>query len=560
MNTSIMYRCLCFAAIMVNALFADNRHCVMKFTVCPENFNNQTISVPYNVVGIAPSVLACQDTAYIESTSTASTSFFFIIDNSSSMTGTSGSDPTGARFNVTQALIDTIYKKQPNAQVGLAVFQEYLYFDTSTSSKFWYTQYFKTMSQVYDTLPGQAYMPLLTLNQSYNGILGINILDSALATTGSGSNIALKYAPNFSTERRTNINIAFLAAREAFANATAGKNNQYIVFLSDGDANRGASDPGQDGIYYFRDSTRNVPTTFTVFFNSGGSTAVPASIQTMTRNIQNNGYSASNPSSADFAINASYSSLSNVLISNVLSRINVPAVPIRMVLNNVTSTTYRDGQFVYQDTIRLGGTTTTQYTMLITYQYTNPSTGQTHDSTQTIVFSVRRDSTASTPAGIALACTTLVPPIFQTLNAAPAHNPVGPKNPIPSNSSISSFYHNVLQIAGVTGAINGALIGIRSKGAPLAPRTNGLSANISYGDAVVYDAVGNLVAKGLHVYQANTTTNTATADSTYSYGLYWDCHNLHGRWVGNGTYLLEISTTDANNAKKTTPIKIGVSR
>lgn len=412
------------------------------------------------------------------------------------------------------------------------------------------------MSQVYDTLPGQAYMPLLTLNQSYNGILGINILDSALATTGSGSNIALKYAPNFSTERRTNINIGFLAAREAFANATAGKNNQYIVFLSDGDANRGASDPGQDGIYYFRDSTRNVPTTFTVFFNSGGSTAVPASIQTMTRNIQNNGYSASNPFSADFAITASYSSLSNVLLNNVINRINVPAVPIRMVLNNVTSTTYKDGQFVYQDTIKLGGTTTTQYTMLITYQYTNPSTGQTHDSTQTIVFSVRRDSTASTPAGIALACTTWVTPL---INAAPARNPVGPNNPIPPNSPILNFYQKVLQSAHVSGPVNGALIGIRSKGAPLAHRTSGSSGNApSYGDAVVYDAVGNLVVKGLHVYQAQTAMNTA--DSSYSYGLYWDCHNLHSRWVGNGTYLLEISTTDTNNVKKTTPIKIGVSR
>jgi hypothetical protein len=272
------------------------------------------------------------------------------------------------------------------------------------------------MSVVYDAVPTQAYMPLLTLNQSYDGILGKDILDSVLATTGNGSNKALKYTPNFITQGNTNINIGFLAAREAFANATTSKNNQYIVFLSDGEANQGAHDPGQDSIYYFRDSTRNVPTTFTVFFNSGSSTTVPASIQTMTQHIQNNGYSASNPSSADYAITASYSSLSNVLLMNVISRINVPAIPIQMILNSVTSNTYTNGEFIFPDTLRLAATTT-QYTMLTTYRFTNPATGQTHDTTETINFSVQRNPAAATPLGISLACTTITAsiPVTATL-------------------------------------------------------------------------------------------------------------------------------------------------
>jgi hypothetical protein len=255
------------------------------------------------------------------------------------MSGKTGSDPTGQRFTVTKALLDTIYQKQPNAQVGLAIFQQNLVFDTSTSSRFWYSTYFKTMSQVYDTLPSQAYMPLLTLNQLYNGVLGINILDSALTTTGTGTSIALRYTPNFSMSTpggATNINIGFLAAREAFQNTTANAKNQYVVLLSDGAANRGEHDPGVDSIFYFRDSTRNVPTTFTVFFNSGNTTTVPAFLDSMTRNIQKNGYSTSNPFSADFAITVSNTALSNVLMSNVINRINVPAVPIQMVLNNVS--------------------------------------------------------------------------------------------------------------------------------------------------------------------------------------------------------------------------------
>ena len=545
MNSSIGRYCWVAIAIMATMIFAEDR-CVMKFSACPETFNNKTIVVPNNVVGIAPSVLACQDTAAIESTSTTRSSFFFIIDNSSSMTGSGGSDPTGARFTVTQALLDSIYKKQPNAQVGLAVFETQLLFDTSTTSKFWYSKYFKTMSQVYDTMPSQAYMPLLTLNQSYNGVLGINILDSALATTGSGGNITLNYKPNNKVANSTNINIGFLAAREAFANSLSAASNQYIVFLSDGDANRGAKDPGPDSIYYFRDSTRNVPTTFTVFFNSKGSTTIPANIQTMTNNIKNNGYSTSNPSSADYAIDASYNSLSNILLQNVISLINVPAVPVKMVLNNITSNTYTNGQFMFADSFRFASTTT-QYTMQTTYRFTNPVTGQTHDSVETVTFSVRHDSTATTPAGINFTCSPL--PINNSINAGPLHNPVGPNSPI-TDKAIINFYQNVLSNARASGPVTGALIGITSTN-PLVQRSNG-----SYGSAVVYDALGNIVAKGLRVDKAGSP---AVSDHV-SYGVYWDCRNRDGRLVGGGTYLIAISTTDVNNAVRVDRIKIGVSR
>ena len=559
MNNAIVRYCFLLVTVLVSMVFAQKteRHCVLKFLVCPETFNNQTISVPDNVVGIAPAVLACRDTAYIESTSTNRVSIFFVIDNSGSMSGNGASDATGARFNVTKALIDTIFQKQPTAQVGVAVFQEFLYFDTATSANFWYSKYFKTMSAVYDSMPGQAYMPLLTLNQMYDGIQGKAILDSLLMTSGSGRNVALNYKPGYTMQGRTNINIGFLAAREAFANAAAAKNNQYVVFLSDGEANRGEQDPGPDSIYYFRDSTRDVPTTFTVFFNSGSTTTVPASIRTMTQNIQANGYSTTNPSSADYAITASYSSLSAVLMSNVIGRIYVPAIPIQMIINDKSSNTYANGVFVYPDTIKFGATATTPYIMQIKYRYTNTSTGLTHDSTETINFSVRRDSTAKTPAGIALACTTITFPPVPIINAVPAHNPVGPSNPIPANSPTVNFYRNVLQHSGSSGPVNGALIGIRSKGGKLASRTKAPSENdVSYGDAVVYDAVGNIVSKNLHVYYAAYNP----ADTMYSYGVYWNCHNINNRWVGSGTYLVVVSTSDANNKTIINRIKVGVIR
>jgi fibro-slime domain-containing protein len=145
--------------------------------------------------------------------------------------------------------------------------------------------------------------------------------------------------------------------------------------------------------------------------------------------------------------------------------------------------------------------------------------------------------------------------IVGIVSSAPAHNPAGPKNPI-QEQNVLNFYHNVLQNSGQSGPVNGALIGIQSKGAPLSQRTSGSGNDVSYGDAIVYDAVGNLVAKNLKVYYAAKND----ADTTYSYGIYWNCHNQNGRWVGNGTYLMVVSTTNVNNAIKTTSIKVGFCR
>ena len=152
--------------------------------------------------------------------------------------------------------------------------------------------------------------------------------------------------------------------------------------------------------------------------------------------------------------------------------------------------------------------------------------------------------------------TLLIRKIESYMAATPAHNPAGPKNPIPNNSNVIKFYNNVLQHSGNPSTVNGALVGVHSK-VPLSPRACSTCSATSYGDAVVYDAVGNVVTNDLHVYQAQAVMS---ADSTYTYGLYWDCHNRNGRWVGSGTYLIMVATTDSNQTNKTTPIKVGFSR
>lgn len=378
----------------------------MSFTACPQTFNKDTIAVPDNVVAIAPSVLGCKDTAYVESTATPA--FLFVIDNSGSMKGNNGSDPTGARFTVTKALLDTLYARQPKTKVGLVVFQELLFFNAA-SPNLWYTQFFKTMPTVYDSQPNQAYMPLVTLDSMYNGYRGIDILDSILVTTGTGGNTDLRYQPNYTPALagRTNINIAFLAARDAFANVLTPKNQQYIIFLSDGEANQGQRDPGQDSIWYWRDSTRNLPTTFTVFFSANG---VPASEQTMTTNILNNGYSTSNVLSAYYSVTASFNSLMTVLINNVINQVAVPATPVSMIINNVTSSSYSNGAFVFPDSFMIGATVS-QYTMMTTYQYTKPGSTTPIFTTDTTVFYVRQSASATAPPGITLDCTTYNNPV-----------------------------------------------------------------------------------------------------------------------------------------------------
>jgi hypothetical protein len=144
--------------------------------------------------------------------------------------------------------------------------------------------------------------------------------------------------------------------------------------------------------------------------------------------------------------------------------------------------------------------------------------------------------------------TLLTPKINNFVHVAAAHNPAGPNNPI-KDQTILNFYKNALKNVG-SGDVTGALIGVQST-KPLKPRTN---APDSYGDAVVYDALGNLVAKDLHVYFA------ATIDTAHSYyAVYWDCHNKNGRWVGDGTYLVAISTTDINNITSIQKVKAGFS-
>ena len=174
----------------------------------------------------------------------------------------------------------------------------------------------------YDT---GSYIPLLGLNMSYppSGSIGYDILrfylDTTVKTQNNTSYVDLKYTPTppfpvGSQNQTTCINAGFDAARDAFSVCTRPKDRQFIIFLSDGEANQAN---GTDPINKYVDGT-GVPTTFTVFFTRN--TLPPANLATMTDNIKANGYSSKNPSSDIWAIQTDYPVLMKLLMDSVLTR------------------------------------------------------------------------------------------------------------------------------------------------------------------------------------------------------------------------------------------------
>jgi hypothetical protein len=304
-------------------------------------------------------------------------SIFFVIDNSGSMSGASGNDPNGLRFSITSACIDSIRAKFPSAEVGMAVFGSYLYFDPSDRP------FFATCS----TQAAGAYVPLLKLDSVYSAYgnqTGYQILKSMLAVstydTGADQYIGLTYQPTDMALKGQGCNITagFDAVKSAMASAKASRCSQYAFLLSDGEANA----PGGAATWYFRDSTRGVPTTFTVFFpgtatlqNSPGL----REIDTMTRNIRVNGYDLSKPADSGCTQRSNYWSCNPVNLTMSLFTNNIWSIieitdqtqPEQITVNGRTSTLRSGDTMFYYGMIPLTGQITPFNIDLMYYLYKN---------------------------------------------------------------------------------------------------------------------------------------------------------------------------------------------
>lgn len=340
-------KCLCFCFIAVAMTFTASlgdtgKICDAYYTLRPETFNTQTIFLPQEAVSLSPRIYVGDSSMVVESLLVKDDppSIFFIIDNSPSMFET---DPQGSRFTVTRDLIDKIYERFPTAEVGLAVFTEYLEFDCTNLP---YAQ----------ALTGESphgFLPLMQLDKVISGgQTGYQLLKNILVTVDDPmQGTTLVYRPQaFFNSVGTNINCGFDAAKQAYLAAQYSKDRQCIIFLSDGEANRPFG--GDPNAYT---AATNVPATFSVFFTSSG--ILPPTLVRFTDNVRTNNYSAFNPKSNLWPIATSHDTLLNLLNDNVISVLmrNWHAVPTNLKVNGKTSTTYVDSLFVFQDRFPLTG-------------------------------------------------------------------------------------------------------------------------------------------------------------------------------------------------------------
>ena len=356
----------------------------------PEDLNGDTIVVSDTMVAMAEKVFAETFTTLADSTADTP-SVFIIIDNSGSMsTSNPATDRNGNRFTVTSAFIDTLRNNFPKVEVGVAVFGTWLYFDPNDST------YFVRPPGRPPALDYGAYVPLLQLDSvyaAYGNRTGYDILkgilDTTLRGTGPGQYVDLSYQPTNTVLRETytNINAGFDAARDAFRASfnVNRKNKQFIIFLSDGEANRPSS--GDNFRRFMQGDT--IPTTFTVYFTTGG-TAVPPTIDTMTRNIQNNGYSTSNPKSTAWGYqNTTFDQLMNLLMDSVFTVIcnNSIGRPTRISIGSQSAVNWTDSAFTFGRLFPLKGQTT-RFTYVINYRLSKNGRA-IRDTTHIINFYVR---------------------------------------------------------------------------------------------------------------------------------------------------------------------------
>ncbi|MFW5959881.1 MAG: hypothetical protein ACOCSE_02035 [Chitinivibrionales bacterium] len=365
--------------------------CEAVIETCPEDIDGDTITVPSSVVSLSSNIYVCEPDSVLESHTSKPPSIFFIIDHSGSMTvnshnGNPPRDVEGVRFDVTSELIDSIYNKTPDAEVGLAVFSDKLYFSEDDNND--YFGMFQTLP-----LPGYpdtnqgAYVPLMRLDERIQGnTTGYEALESLLTTEWTTReekefrDLEIK-PPGREEWQWTNINSAMEAAEAAFQDSEIEPENQYIIFISDGMATMSYEGDQQvireeSSVDYV--SGENLPTIFTVFFTDPGVQRAPDEIYEFVSNVSDNGYSSTNPMSNLWNIDVQYDSILDLLSRKVLSSIIqvYSSKPDSIYVNGRYSAQYNNDFFTFEDKFPLEeDSTTLNYT--IYYSMVNPEKDDT---------------------------------------------------------------------------------------------------------------------------------------------------------------------------------------
>ncbi|MBN1983136.1 MAG: VWA domain-containing protein [Chitinivibrionales bacterium] len=358
-----------FVSIAVGSAWGE-KVAKVDFLGIAERMHNKTLTVKDDAVAYAEVTRAKNSLDMTQSGKP--TSLMFIIDNSGSMISGESNDFYGNRFIVTRDILTYLNKTQPNMEVGISFFATNLALNPSADA-------------VFKKASGDkgAYIPLLRLNQNYNGKTGYEILMYYLETTDNNwdKHVELAHKNALFTDLgsgETNINVGFEGAKEGLAASSFEKEKRFIIFYSDGISTK--PDDASKENYVKGES---VPTAFTVFLSFDDKKTIPDNLKTMTENIKKNGYSGSNPLSNIWSIQTEHDTLLNLLMKNVIAKIisNISDMkPSTCTINkNVTVSNWNGQLFTFPDLHPLTGVKT-DFLCDIKYKVTKDSITEKGDT------------------------------------------------------------------------------------------------------------------------------------------------------------------------------------
>ncbi len=398
-NWNKSFRIVAFGLMATASAFgADGSFCDLVIEACPKEFANKIITVPKSTVALSARMPTCKETVDIPVPEVKPPDIMFIIDNSTSMNNTDGSE---ARFTQTILMLDSLFKQVPQAHVGITSFSRFLQFDD------------REPHLLVPAFPGTenhgAYVPLTRLDTVFaNGIRGVDTLKAMLKHSSNGNltyGLASTGANN--TRNGTDITLGFESALTAMKKSTVAKEAQFIIFLSDGEP--GSLDSARVSKQDEYLAGVGVPTTFTIFFGDENSEGFVAT-NTMTTNIQKNGYSLSNPKSAIWNITNPSANLQAILQGLVSGVLTVPTATSAQTAtlskgNQVLQSNLLDGtNFVFQKRLALDADSTV-FNFQVAYSYTDNTKNPPVTSNKTFDYKLTVKRTgANPPLGASTAC------------------------------------------------------------------------------------------------------------------------------------------------------------
>ncbi len=385
------------AAVWVSALFTavySSEICEVRLD-CPTNYD--TVRVARNTVMLSPSFNHCAPDFFDESYRPGhqdTISLFFVVDHSLSMIF---QDSTDYRYEVMERIIDSLAVLSPASEVGIAVFSNQLMHNYGDDS--YYVQ-LDSQSGWHD-----SYIPLTRLDTTIDGMSAVDKLKEAVALSeetdpnyGARTLINGDYGSTGRTNERngsamqgyvgtTDVTLGLDAARHAFGSASYSADRQYIIFLSDGEAQN-----VDEERLLFEDDYMNgegLPTTYTAYFINQ-SQMIPQEMKTMTQNIQQNGYSSSNPNSEIWKQSGRELDLMSKILNLTIG--SGPqlyhSTPLRMTINGITTTDFDDSLTYFNDPFPLLGEST-QLEINYTWRIEKPTPEE--DSVTTILTVLQSD-------------------------------------------------------------------------------------------------------------------------------------------------------------------------